>query len=444
MSFLLAATLVFSWQDAPTDEAVGGEPEPAAEVQARQWDLLGIAKAEGAKLHRRNRQRIEEILDGVIRTSEWSKVQAQRELEKTLALGANAVPVLIEILNEDPESPKDIPKHIARVGYSTGALILIFEATERGSILDSVQASLKSASPPLAVSILTGLRRLDHPRVYAMAQPLLQSNDKEVRDAAILVMAQQTNPSVAEQLRPLLKDPTVNQSYVIYALHQQRDASSEVDVHRVWVQTNDAEVKQRAVEFFHDCGTQESLSMLVSGLFHPENEANTPLRQKILSAVQAIGLRGSDEAKSVAEQILVRAMDEIKVYKLTRSAANLLAPFGNEVAYQRLLASTATALAREPNSPALLLDQARLQLLFERWKDAMTSITKAERADEKRAYSGEIANYKVVAQCGLSQYAKAERSLRKASQTGAELLALWPVLQKMAEQARYRPLFEAE
>jgi hypothetical protein len=86
------------------------------------------------------------------------------------------------------------------------------------------------------------------------------------------------------------------------------------------------------------------------------------------------------------------------------------------------------------------LAESRLQ--FESWTKAIDALKKAREEDDKQFRATYIEELTSVALCGLDKFDQSRKILEKLSpEERVKLLGLYPVLEKMAKDPKYRDLF---
>ena len=422
-----------------------------AEETAVGRDLLQIARKEAERAQRELQRQVSAMLEEIEQSADPSNPKVHAAVQRLSSLGPDALPLLVETLrSEAPSSRRTRAVHAAR------AIVAMYERTKDASILDSLDRLLQSSDAAVQQCVLHGLIGFVHPFAGEKARPFLESKDPATVNLAIRVVAAQQDREIAPLLRrfvacqsPLIdvgsipKDAdfqTRNPHFitVLAALEQLGDEATAPLVALVLPELDDS-VLTVAIDHLGRFGNRESLPAL-RALAFGSRELLTTIRVRCLEAVQRIGLRHKNAAGD-AHEILLEGFKTDNA-KIRDDSAWFLGPYEDKSAYDSLEKSNKERIDRSPRETVPVIELARLQIQFNRWKDAQRTLNKAELLDEKKDYWSEIRILKAVVYCELKNYPKAAESLRSCGRADLRsLLEEWPTLRKMAEDPQYEELF---
>jgi len=253
---------------------------------------------------------------------------------------------------------------------------------------------------------------------------------------------------VAKLLRAHLQTDKRVWIEALRALYGLGDKSSVDLAQSVLATSQDAHLVAVALRTVADFGGKAALSPL-----EPLLDANRPssfddtLLKVVVDAVAKIGLREID-AKRRAEEILANCMKLHTNVNVREHALWALGPYQNADALKKLEepilkdvdANRRSNPARSNLNNYVQLAESRLQ--FESWTKAIDALKKAREEDDKQFRATYIEELTSVALCGLDKFDQSRKILEKLSpEERVKLLGLYPVLEKMAKDPKYRDLF---
>jgi hypothetical protein len=408
--------------------------------------LIGIAETEAKRTARALR---EKILGG-LRTygllRDQAPDRAREQLESIVQYGAEAVPLLLDVLHGVAGGTTDA----GFAGPSARALAAIHVRTGNPAILKSMAELVRSGNGAVRAGVLEGLETIDQPMVVEIVGPLLQEQDPALRNQVVRVLGRQRSSAelVSGLLIPLLKQEGVPPLEVLGALHRLGDRGGLETAQALLNKSTDPDLLNVSIRYLDSLGTKGSLPALRVLLnTHGAAHLSDPLLKKAVDAVQQIGLRDSD-ARKPAEEILVDVFKKHTAFAVRDHARWQLGPYQNDDALKDLEAPVQTAIKdrRFNNSSVadLWIEIAEYRLHFEQWADAMSALNKATAEDEKGLRKQRIEPLKAVSYCGQGKYPAADKILRAmTADERYELLEKYPILEKMGKDPKYRDLFPA-
>ena len=436
---LLAAALPA--QDAPP--ATPTEPPRAASEAPR--GLLAVAEAESARSARALRDSIRVKLRSFAQSQDTAADRGKGVLDSVVILGPDAVPLLLEVLRDVDRGALDA----SFAGAAARALCGIYERTKNREILAALEKAVQESGPAVRHGALDGLAQLDDSHVVDIAVPLLAGGDPLLVARAVRVLGRQqaSAESVGAQLRPLLTQQGAPLAEVVAALDSLSDLEALDAVHGMAAKADDPGLLLACVRYLAHHGTRASVPPLGKLLLRPEGALSEVLLKQCVDAVQTVGLRHSD-AQAGAIDLLLETWRKLRTSKLevANHARLQLAPFKNEEALRSLEDEVETAIATnkkmKQSNVGRYIELARYRLRFEAWGKALSALDKATDEDTRRNRIDEIKELRAVALYGQGKPTGAEAILHEVPiERRLALLQEYPVLQKMAREARFKDLF---
>lgn len=432
-------------QGSPPAEAPPAETPPVAGGTPR--GLLPVAEAEAARSTGAMKERILGMLRNFALQRDTAADRGKGFLDNVVLQGPDAVPLLLDVLRDVDKGSFDA----AYAGAAARALCGIFDRTKNKAILASLSEAVQACGPAVKMGALEGLETLDHPQVVEIVAPLLESKDPALRARAVRVLGRQLGSAeiVGAQLRPLLQQQGAPWADVVAALRALGDKSALDLVHGMVAKSEELPLLLAGVGYVGDLGGRTSIEPLRTLLLRPGSTLPETLLKQAVDAVQAIGLRETD-AHSPAEQLMVETFKKLRESKKVVSdhARWQLGPYKNDEALKSLEdeIDAAIAMNRRVDQPNTMryLELAQDRLHFESWGRALDALKKAKEEDSRKLRTTDIDELKAVALCGQGKYSQAKQLLQEIHpDRRAELLATYPVLQKMAKDPNYKELFPA-
>jgi HEAT repeat protein len=432
---------------APTDPAAKPEGEAPPDEGTKPGGLLGIAEREAARSAKVLRDRILASLRNWTLKHELEADRGRDILLSVVNCGPDAVPVLLSFVRAAAAAKGET----AIVQPAARALAGLFDRTKNNpQILHDLTEAVKDAPAPIRVDVLIALEGIDHKIVYDFACPQLGDESVSVRGAAVRALGKQKShaPEVAKLLRAHLQTDKGVWIEALRALYGLGDKSSVDLAQSVLATSQDAHLVAVALRTVAEFGGKAALSPL-----EPLLDANRPssfddtLLKVVVDAVAKIGLREID-AKRRAEEILANCMKLHTNVNVREHALWALGPYQNADALKKLEepilkdvdANRRSNPARSNLNNYVQLAESRLQ--FESWTKAIDALKKAREEDDKQFRATYIEELTSVALCGLDKFDQSRKILEKLSpEERVKLLGLYPVLEKMAKDPKYRDLF---
>ena len=420
---------------------------PVANGDAAPKGLRDIAAAEA----RRTELLLRETLRGLLRNyaiaRDSTAQRGEQYLDKIVATGADAVPILLDFLrNVGTSGGMDA----SFAGPIARALARVFDSDPKHNIqiLQSLQQIASTGSSTVRGGVLEGMQSLDHPMVLGIVGPMLKEQDNELRVQVVRVLGKQKSSAemAGNQLRPLLSEEGAPWAEVLNAMLALGDKRGVDFAQGSLAKSNDTTLLGVSTLYLGELGGRTAVAPLQKLVMHGPANLPDALLKKAIEAIRTIGLR-EDDAHQPAEAALVEIFKRHSSNVVKETARWELGPFQNEEALKSLEEGVqdnikANVKSGRPNNPELFLELAADRLQFEQWSKALQALDKAQQEDDKGFRTSQIEPMRAAAYCGDGKLEKSKKILLGMSMDDRiDLLGRYPVLEKMAKDPKYRDLF---